>query len=457
MDVELVVTPGLGDNSYLVASECEAAVIDPQRDVERTLSAGRARDIHIVSVLETHVHNDYVSGGPALARRAGAELVLPASGGYSFSARTVGEGDEVRVGSLRLVALETPGHTPEHLSWLVYDGDSDRPSAVFTGGSLMIGGAGRTDLLGPSATEELTRAQFRTLQRLATLPDDVLVFPTHGAGSFCGSGPAPKARTGTLGELRGSNAALQAPDEDTFVREQLSGLLAYPTYYRFMAPVNREGATPLEDVPEPRPVSPGEFEALMAAGAWVIDGRPRRGFAAAHVPGSVNVELRDDFASYTGWVVPFDSSLLLILPPPEREALDEALTQLRRIGFDSVPGWLTGGIDAWIDSGRAVRRYGTAAVEDLVRATGGAEGPAVLDVRQEVEWDRGHIPGSVHVFVGDLPRRMAEVPRDGEVWTICATGHRSSIAASLLDRDGIPVRLVSRGGVEDWLALDRTA
>ena len=453
MELEILVTPGLGDNSYVLASEGLAAVIDPQRDVRRYLDLLEARGLTLAWTFETHVHNDYVSGSLELRQATGAQIVGPKEGGYGFDISGLAEGDEIPLGAARLVAMETPGHTPEHLSYLVYEGASKEPVAVFTGGSLMVGGAGRTDLLGPAHTDALTRAQFRTLRRLGSLPDTIRVLPTHGAGSFCGAGSAPSARTGTLAEERSRNDALGAPDEEEFVRRQLAGLPAYPRYYSHMAPINRAGPPVLGSVRRPAALQAEEFAARIEGGAWVVDGRSRRLFARGHIPGSVNVELRDDFASYVGWVIPFGAPLLLVLPEPEEAASEHAATQLVRIGLEaSVAGYLAGGLDTWRASGRTVSSYPTAVTEELCRELRSGRPLEILDVRQRTEWDEGHIEGSHHLFVGDLPGAMDDVPTGEEVWTICASGRRASLAASLLDRAGIAVRLVGRGGVSDVLA-----
>ena len=452
MELDVLVTPGLGDNTYLVASGADAAVVDPQRDIGRFLSLAESRGLKVRHVLETHVHNDYVSGAVEIHEATGAEIAAPAGGGYRFDHRAMSEGDEILLGDLVLVAMETPGHTPEHLSYLLSDAATGRPIAVFTGGSMMVGGAGRTDLLSPELTDDLTRAQYRSLHRLASLPDEVEVLPTHGAGSFCGVGPAPKERTSTMAEERRRNSALAAPNEEAFVRQQLSGLLAYPTYYASMAEINRSGPRLLAAGPRPQPLSAQEVAVRMESGAWVVDARWRVQFARGHIPGSVNVELDDTFASYLGWVVPFGDQLVLVLPDPAAESLEESMTQLIRIGYEGIAGYLEGGIAAWRKAGRAVASYGVAGLEELCRSyrTGGVD--RLLDVRQQAEWDKGHIPGSEHVFVGDLADRIGEVPREGEVWAICSTGHRASLAASLLDRAGRSTRLVDGTGVSDFLA-----
>ena len=450
MDFELFVTPGLGDNSFLVASGGEAVVVDPQRDVGRFLSAAEARGVRIRHVLETHVHNDYLSGALEIHRATGAGIVAPARGRYEFPHLPVEEGDENAVGDLALRAIETPGHTPEHISYEVRQGVSD-PVAVFTGGSLMVGTAGRTDLLGRQRTEELTRLQYRTLRRLAELPSAAQVLPTHGAGSFCGAGPSDAARTSTIGHETAHNRLLAAADDVEFLGRQLDGLLAYPDYYAHMARINREGPRPVADVEPVRALTPSEVVDHLRRGAWVVDGRWRISFARAHVPRSINIELDDSFCSYVGWVVPFDEPIVLILPDPERDALAAARTQLLRIGYEHVVGYLEGGLGAWQSAGHEVAAYRTAGLEEFCREYRGGRVPHVLDVRQRVEWDRSHIEGSRHLFVGDLASRTGELPRRGESWVICATGHRAALATSILDREGIPARLVEGTGVPDFL------
>jgi hydroxyacylglutathione hydrolase len=455
MHLESFLTRGLGDTSYLLASGDESLIVDSQRDVGPVLAAARAGGLHITHIVETHVHNDYVSGALELRAATGAVIAGPARAGYAFPFEPLAEGDELSMGTLRIVAAETPGHTPEHLSYLVYEGDAEEPAAVFTGGSLIVGSAGRTDLMGPEATFELTRAQYHSLNRLSALSDHTLVFPTHGAGSFCSSSPPGKERTSTIGRERESNPALAdgKMDEGVFVERRLTGLLAYPSYYSHISPINRAGPRVFGDVPVPRGLAPSQVAERIEDGAWVVDGRERRAFAAGHIPGSIAIELDDSFASYVGWIVPFGAPIVLVLPEdrPEDEAAIEASRQLFRIGYEAVDGFLRGGVAAWVEAGWQVRSYPVSSVDEL--ATAVEKGRArVLDVRQQTEWDVGHLEASTHLFVGDVDDRIAEIPRDREVWTVCATGHRAAMAASLLDRDGIPVRLVTPGGVPDVMA-----
>jgi glyoxylase-like metal-dependent hydrolase (beta-lactamase superfamily II)/rhodanese-related sulfurtransferase len=452
VDYRLFVTPGLGDNSYLLVSGGEAALIDPQRDAWRFTAVAEAERLALRYVLETHVHNDYVTGALEARAATGAEVAAPARGGYRFPHRRMAEGDELRVGAVRLVAMDTPGHTPEHIAWLVWEDGAREPAAVFTGGSLIVGSAGRTDLLGEALAEELTRAQFATVRRLGGLPPHVQLLPTHGAGSFCTASVPSMGRTSTIGEEVARNPALAPRDADAFVRQQLSGLRAYPAYYPHIAPINRQGPGVLGSLPRPPALGAEEVARRLEAGIWVVDARDRHAFAAAHIPGSLNVELDSMFGTYVGWVTPFDSPLVLVLPDPVEAWLREATTQLIRIGYERLEGHLDGGFEAWRSSRRPVRAYPTAGVDDLCHAYLAGQSVRVLDVRQPVEWATGVVPDSRRVHLGDLPAALRSLPRDEELWTACASGHRASIAASLLDRAGLRVRLVAQGGVPEWLA-----
>ncbi len=454
-EIEVIPTPSLGDQSYLLISGDEALVVDPQRDAWRLVAACQGRGVVLRYVLETHVHNDYVSGAVEVRAATGARIVGPAEAHYGFDHLAVADGDEVRLGDLTVRAMRTPGHTPEHTSYLVLGDPRDpaaAPLAVLTGGRLIVGGAGRTDLLGARRADELARAQYRSLQRLALLPDQTWVLPTHGAGSFC----AAQARSGramsTVGRERRTNPALLAADEDAFVRRHAAGRTPRPTYYRHMPAINRAGPEVLTRVPELPALPVEDVTRRIAAGAWVVDGRDRAAFAAAHLPGSLNVELDDSFASYVGWLVPFGAPLLLVLPDPVPEAAATAVTQLLRIGYEQVAGYLAGGVPAWRTAGLPLRGY---PVADATEVPPPGAAVLVLDVRQPSELEAGTIPGSRAVFVGDLPTGLADLPPGVPVWTICASGRRAALAASLLDRAGIPVTAVTRGGVPDWLKDQR--
>jgi len=469
MELDLFVTRGLGDTSYLLASGREAVLVDPQRDAWRSVAAAEKRGVRIVRVLETHVHNDYLSGALEVRAATGAEIVAPARGGYEFAHRPADEGDSVELGGYRLTAMATPGHTPEHLTWLVTaadtlpdaaDGapgaDGAAPIAAFTGGSLLVGSVGRTDLLGPALSAALTLDQQRSLRRLAELPDAVRILPTHGAGSFCSAGPVALGQTTTIGAERAGNPTFAGIDADAaaFRERLLGGLGRVPAYYAHMAPLNRRGPRILGAYREPPELEPAAFAAKVGAGTTIVDGRAPRSFAAGHIPGSINIELDDSFAPYVGWLVPFAAPILLVLPEPMTETAEEATTQLLRIGYERVLGTLAGGIEAWQADGREISSYGVTTMAEInAEAAGSAEpdGSAVLDVRQPVEWrDDGAIPGARRIFVADLPARLAEVPTGERVTVLCKSGSRAAIAASLLDAAGRNVRLVADGGAPSW-------
>ena len=454
LDLELFRTPGLGDSSYLLASGRDAVLVDPQRDAWRFVEAARERGWRIRHVLETHVHNDYLSGALETRAATGAEIAAPGRGRYEFDHRAVDEGDVVELGGLQITAWATPGHTPEHLAWVVSPIDGGEPVAAFTGGSLLVGSAGRTDLLGPALTDALTSDQQRSLQRLAELPGAAQVLPTHGAGSFCSAGPASATRVSTIAAERFANPtfrfAADGVDAATFREQALGGLGRYPAYYGHMAALNRRGPRILGRLIVPDPLDPAAFEAKAAAGATIVDARSRDAFAAGHIKGSLNIELDDAFAGYVGWLVPFAGPVLFVLPP-DPGALEHATTELLRIGYERVQGWLDGGVDAWAASGRPVASFRTTSMPDVhaARATG-RDDSLLLDVRQPVEWAGGVVPGAKTIFIADLPTRLGELPALKPVTVFCRSGHRASMAASILENAGHEVTLVARGGAAKW-------
>ena len=444
MQVEPIRTASLGDTTYLLRHGSSVVVVDPQRDIGRFMAQvddGAA----VTHVLETHVHNDYVSGGRDLARKTGADLVLPAGSGVGFAFVPAFHREDL-AGSDGLVIrpLHTPGHTPEHVSYLVLI--DEQPTAVFTGGSLLVGSAGRPDLLGDEFAEQLARLQHGSLHRLAELPDEVGVFPTHGEGSFCTSTGAGRF-TSTIGQERAENPLYHYPDVDAFVAGQLVGLTPYPAYYPNMAPINRVDPTAVE-TPEVPELGVEEFAQLMD-GAEVLDGRNRFAFAAGHVPGSLGIEIGDSFAPWAGWLFEFNAPLLLVLDE-DQDAVDAAI-ELARIGYTRVLGVMRG-MAAWKESGRDVATYETATSAQLKgRLQDGWDGQ-VLDVRDPLEWEAGHIAGSSHRYVPDLREGLAgAVSATSPVWVVCRTGNRASIAAGLLERQGIQPIVVATGGVPDLI------
>ena len=431
MEILTIETKSLGDRSYLVIDGAAAAAVDPQRDIDRVLAELEDRNLTLTLVVETHLHNDYVTGGFELAGRTGATYVLPGGDRVEFDHVGADDGDELPIGErVTLRAVHTPGHTPHHLSYVVLaDG---QPTAVFTGGSLLYGTVGRTDLISDDATEELTRAQYRSAHRLATeLPGTVSVHPTHGFGSFCSSASSSGSDSSTIAAEQRTNIALTAGDEDRFVQTLLAGLTAYPRYYAHMAPRNRQGPAAV-DLSPPEPVDAAEVRRRIHAGEWVVDLRDRKAFAQSHLAGTINVEIGDSFVTYLGWTIRWGTPVTLVGDTAEEVA--EAQRQLVRIGIDRPAGAATGGLDTW-GAGGDLRSYRSATFADLAAESGG-EDLTVLDVRRTDEWQDGHLDGALHIPLDQLEDRIDEVPADRPVWVHCASGFRASIAASIVDRAG---------------------
>jgi hydroxyacylglutathione hydrolase len=437
-EVVTIETPALGDRSYLIHDGTEAVVVDPQRDIGRILAIAEARRVQITHVLETHIHNDYVTGGLALASQTGASYVVAASEEVSFDRLAVRDNDQIITGSLTMTAMHTPGHTLGHLSYVLSEAGAE-PVAVFTGGSMLYGAVGRTDLISPDQTEQLTRAQYRSVHRLAAeLPDEVAVYPTHGFGSFCSATPTT-GTSSTIGTERRINVALRT-DEGAFVAQLIAGLSAYPRYYAHMGPANRRGPRG-PDLAGPGLVDPAELRRRIDAGEWIVDLRERRAFASAHVTGTISVEFGDSFSTYLGWAIPWDTPLTLIGESADQVA--DAQLHLSRIGIDYIAGAATGPAEALASDGK-ISSYRVTDFGGLA-AEWDRPGLVVLDVRRPDEWQAGHLDRAVHVPFWEIESRAAEVPA-GEVWVYCASGLRASISASLLDRAGRRVVHVD----DDW-------
>jgi glyoxylase-like metal-dependent hydrolase (beta-lactamase superfamily II)/rhodanese-related sulfurtransferase len=436
-DVRIVETPGLGDRSYLVTDGEVAVAIDPQRDIDRILAV--ADGTPISHVFETHIHNDYVTGGLALARHCGATYVVNADDPVRFERHGIRDGEVVTTGTLAVTAIHTPGHTTTHLSYAVAVGGAT--VAVFTGGSVLFGAMGRTDLVDPTRTEELTRAQHRSAHRLAdALPDGTDIYPTHGFGSFC-SATETKGSESTIGKEKRQNNAL-TQSEDAFVAELMAGLTAYPGYYAHMAPRNLDGPA-AADLSMPEPVDPAILQHRLEHGEWVVDLRTRQAYAAGHVPGTVAIELADPFATYFGWTVPWEVPVTLVGDSPD--AVLDARRQLVRIGIDQLAGAAVGEPSTLTPSG-ATSSYRRATFAELAAERRARDGEiVVLDVRRPDEWEEAHIDGAVHIPFYELRGRRHEVP-GGEVWVHCKSGYRASIGASLMDCVGRHVVHVD----DDW-------
>ncbi|MEW1851788.1 rhodanese-like domain-containing protein [Streptomyces albidoflavus] len=424
--VEKIAIPGLGNRHYLAGGATTAVAVDPPRDIDQVIAAAARRGVRIALVVETHVHNDYVTGGLELARVTGAEYLVPAGARVSFPRTPVHDGDSASVDQeLTLHAVATPGHTPHHTAYVLHEAGT--PVAAFTGGSLLIGTVGRPDLVEPRLTEELARAQHASAHRLAgTLPDATAVLPTHGFGSFCSSAQAT-GETSTVGQERSANEAL-VKDADTFVADLLAALDDVPAYYAHMGPVNSAGPAPVDLTP-PATADPAALADRLAAGEWVVDLRHRVAFAEGHVPGTYNFEADGQLATYLAWLIPWGKPVTLLAESPAQ--LAEAQRELVRVGIDRPAAAATGGPADWLPPGTAPASFRRATFAELAR-----ERPAaVLDVRRDSERSGRRIEGSLHIPLHTLVGRLGELP-EGPVWVHCAGGMRAAVAASLLDAAG---------------------
>ncbi|HSK32720.1 MAG TPA: MBL fold metallo-hydrolase [Propionicimonas sp.] len=426
-------TPSLGDRSYLVHDGTVAFVVDPQRDIDRVLDLLEQHGVELTHIFETHIHNDYVTGGLALAEHTGAAYHVNEDDEVSFERTPIRNGQVVEVGPrMRVTALATPGHTYTHLSYALTDagdgGELHESSAVFSGGSLLYGATGRPDLLGEKHTDDLVRLQHASAHRLAELlPDEAGVFPTHGFGSFC-SATQSEATDSTIGQEKKANPVL-TQDEETYVRELLAGLGAYPAYYAHMAPANASGPSE-PDLTPPGLADAAELRRRIEAGEWVVDLRNRTAFAAGHAPGTLNFGLDGAFATYLGWLITWGTPVTLLGETAEQVA--EAQRELVRIGIDRPAAQATGSPEDWTDGELA--SFPTATFADLAQVRHHRE-VVVLDVRRTDEYDAARIADAVNIPLHELWHRLHEVPA-GEVWVHCEGGYRSSVAASMLDAAG---------------------
>jgi hydroxyacylglutathione hydrolase len=439
-----VVDEGLGNSAYVVElGDRRALVIDPARDPTPYAELARWRRLQIAYVAETHLHADFVTGSRELAAAAGAQILAPRASRLGFAHRGLEDGQEVDLGGLTLGVLATPGHAPEHLSYLLLDGG--RPLVLFSGGALLVGTVARTDLAGPELTEPLARAAYQSLhQRLLPLPDELAVSPTHGAGSFCAA-PVGDQRTTTIGAERRHNRLLAAPDEDSFVTELLASFGSYPPYFLRLRDRNRVGPELLGRDWRVLPLrATDQVQQHLAADGMVIDARPAAAFAAGHIPGALSIALRPAFASWLGWLVDDTRPLVFVLD--EDQDRGELARQCRTIGYDHLVGELAGGMAAWRATGLPEARLPVVEAEQLDHRHG-----VVLDVRQASEVADGHLPGAVTVELGALAgdRLPAQLPQ-GPVTVMCSHGQRAMTAASLLQRAGRRELQVVVGGVDDW-------
>lgn len=435
-----VVDEGLGNSAYLVdLGDRRALAVDPTRDLRAMRAMAARRRLRIVFAADTHLHADFLTGAVELAASDGAQVLASAAGNREFGHVGLGDGDEVDLGGLTLRTLSTPGHTHEHVAFELLDGPSTL--GVFTGGSLLVGAAARTDLVSPERTEQLARAQYRSLRRLALLGEDVAVWPTHGTGSFC-TAPSGAERTSTIGAERTTNMLLRAPSEDAFVDALLASLGSFPPYFLRLAEQNRRGPALVGASPQLPALSVEDFRRLRGAGAEIIDVRPIGEYASGHIPGSISIPLRAAFATWLGWLV--DPQIPLVIVRGADQEPDEIIWSALKIGYDTLAGELEGGMPAWMAAGEATSQIPLVSAESVGKAR-------VLDVRQVSEFAAGHVPGAYHVELGDLPARADGVPA-GSAVVMCGHGERAMSAASLLARSGKTDVAVVVGGADDWSA-----
>lgn len=442
----------LAHASYLLGSEGEAIVVDPQRDVEIYLEAAQKQGLAIRHIFETHLHADFVSGHKELAARTGANISLSRAAGATFPHVGVDEGYTLRAGKLRIEVLATPGHTPESISLVVTDEDNAQRSwAVLTGDTLFIGDVGRPDLSPTHTPQQLAGLLYDSLQtKLLTLPDSVLVYPAHGAGSLCGRNMRAE-RFSTIGTERLTNYALQIKDRDEFVRQMTSNLPARPDYFLEDAAINRHGAPALTELPESKPIAAQELKTMLEWGATALDVRLGEEFIAAHVPGSVSIPLSGQFASWAGAVLGLASRPVLIAATPEQ--LSEARLRLARIGIEDVAGYLEDGVEGWRKVGLPLAHVTQITPQDLASRLN-IGGMGVLDVRREAEFQAGHIDGADWHPLDRFKAALPEISKDAPVAVHCKSGYRSLIAISLLKRAGCNNVVDVAGGFDAWQAAN---
>jgi hydroxyacylglutathione hydrolase len=445
----------LAHASYMIASEGEAVVVDPQRDVEIYLKAAEANGVSIRHIFETHLHADFVSGHRELASRTGAKIYIGAQAGATFPHVAVEDGFELRVGKMLITALETPGHTAESICLVIgeeeksTDSSSVKPWAVLTGDTLFLGDVGRPDLSRSYTPVQLAGMLYDSLHnKLLKLADTVLVYPAHGAGSLCGRNMRAE-KVSTIGTERLTNYALQIKSREEFIEQLTSNLPARPEYFLQDAEINRTGAATLSELPALSPLEPAELHTLLAEGGIALDVRPGEEFAAGHVPGSVNIALSGQFASWAGALLGLDARPVLIAE--SEDAVAEARMRLARIGLEDARGYLKGGVDAWKKAGLPLSELPQITAEALGHKLQGSD-MQVLDVRREREWEDGHIEGATWWPLDNFKVAPPEIDRDVPIAVHCKGGYRSMIACSLLQRAGFQNVVNVVGGFDAWQA-----
>jgi hydroxyacylglutathione hydrolase len=454
----------LAHASYLIGSDGEAVVVDPQRDVELYVAEAEALGLKIKYVIETHLHADFVSGHRELAAHTGAEIIFGERAGAAFPHLGVKEGDEIAIGKVMLRFLDTPGHTPESISVLVIDTEvSDKPEKVLTGDTLFVGDVGRPDLVGSKGytPEVMAGMLYDSLHdKLLKLDDHVEVYPAHGAGSMCGRNIS-KQTSSTIGEQKRFNYALKVGSKTEFIKLMTTDLSEAPRYFSMDAQINREGAPALADLPPPAELTPAEVDRWMRQGALILDVRDGAAFASGHIPGAVNIGLGGQFASWAGSLLA--PNTLIIIVAEDESGVNEAVTRLARVGIESVIGYLSGGLYAWDKAGLETASIPQLPVDELHDRIEEGQDLQIVDVRRPTEYASGHIPGAINIALSQLTARISELDQQRPAAVACASGYRSIAAVSLLARHGFRKLFNVVGGTNAWIqsghpvsGIDRT-
>lgn len=442
----------LAHASYLIGSEGEGAVVDPQRDVEHYLEEAEKQNLKIKYVIETHLHADFVSGHRELAARTGAEIVFGAKANATFPHLAVTDGDELKVGKIVLKVLETPGHTPESISVTVTDLEtSNEPQKVLTGDTLFIGDVGRPDLVGSKGFTPQTMAEmlYNSLhEKLLKLPDNVEVYPAHGAGSLCGRNLS-KETSSTIGEQKKFNYALKVMDKNDFVKMMTTDLPEVPAYFPKDAEINRGGAKALKELAQPLAMTPEEVNKYSQQGYLILDVRPASAFGDGHIPGSINIALSGQFASWAGTLISLNTPIILVAE--DLDKVTEAVTRLARIGIETVKGYLEGQLSTWDKSQLDITKIVQLSVSDLHSQLEEKTDLQLVDVRRPAEYKTGHTPKALNIQLANLEKELSKLKAEKPTAIICASGYRSSIAASILARQGFNKLYNVVGGTSAWI------
>ncbi len=440
---------GLAHSSYLIGSEGVCAIVDPRRDVDAYLDEAKQQGLGITSIIETHLHADFVSGHLELAQRTGAKIYIPKAAGALYEHVPLKEGDEIGVGSLRMRVIETPGHTPEHVSLVVSDlTRAEEPWLVFTGDTLFVGDVGRPDLFGEEKAKELSAKLYESLHdKLSKLPDYVEVYPTHGEGSLCGRSMSSK-RYSTIGYERKFNHAFKPATKEEFRETILEDMPPAPSYFQRTSEINRNGPRVLGGLPQRGAVSPQHVERLLKDGHLLLDVRTPEAFGGVHIGGAYNIWLSPMISTWSGWILPYERPILLLLD--NEEQWEEVVRQLIRVGLDEIAGYIDGGIESWLQAGLPSSHLPQLSIDELRHMLARKEELTVLDVRTNSEYREGHITGAINIHAGQIKDRFRELERTKPIAIICRTAHRSAIAGSILKQHDFQYLYNVSGGMTAW-------